>query len=56
MRTGRPKTPILLTADERTQLQSLARSRALPHALVVRAELLMWAVEGRSNCEIAYRP
>ena len=55
MRTGRPKTPIVLTADERTQLQSLARSRALPHALVARADLVLWAAQGKSNSEIADR-
>src|SRR6266542_655166 len=55
MLTGRPKTAISLTADERTQLQSLATSRTLPHALVARAKLVLWAAEGNSNTEIAER-
>ncbi|HVZ19308.1 MAG TPA: IS630 family transposase [Terriglobales bacterium] len=55
MLTGRPKTAIVLTADERTQLQSLATSRTLPHALVARAKLVLWAAEGNSNTEIAKR-
>jgi putative transposase len=55
MLTGRPKTAIVLTADERTQLQSLATSRTLPHALVARAKLVLWAAEGNSNTEIAER-
>src|SRR5271165_3877693 len=55
MRTGRPVTPILLTADEETQLKSLATSRTLPHALVARAKLVLWAAQQKSNAEIAGR-
>jgi putative transposase len=55
MLTGRPKTAIVLTADEQTQLQSLATSRTLPHALVARAQLVLWAGQGKSNTEIAER-
>src|SRR5271165_7138076 len=55
MRTGRPVTAIVLTPDEQTQLRSLARSRTLPHALVARAKLVLWAAQGKSNTEIAYR-
>ena len=55
MATGRPKTPLTLTDDERTQLKSLARSRTLPHALVARAKLVLWSSEGESNSEIAAR-
>ena len=53
MRTGRPKPAISLTADEQTQLRSLAASRTLPHALVARARLVLWSVEGQSNGQIA---
>ena len=55
MITGRPKTALALTADEQTQLQSLATSRTLPHALVARAQLVLWAAQGKSNTEIAER-
>ena len=55
MRTGRPVTAIVLTADEQTQLRSLARSRTLPHALVARAKLVLWAAQEKSNTEIAQR-
>src|SRR5271157_4967209 len=55
MRTGRPVTTITLTVDEQTQLRSLARSRTLPHARVARAKLVLWAAQGKSNPEIAYR-
>src|SRR6266446_2551006 len=55
MATGRPKTPLTLTDDERTQLRSFARSRTLPHALVARAKLVLWSSEGESNSQIAAR-
>jgi putative transposase len=55
MATGRPKTPLTLTDDERTQLRSLAHSRTLPHALVARAKLVLWSAEGESNSQIAAR-
>jgi len=55
MRTGHPVTTITLTVDEQTQLRSLARSRTLPHARVARSKLVLWAAQGKSNPEIAYR-
>jgi putative transposase len=55
MITGRPKTPLNLTADEQTQLESLASSRTLPHGLVSRAKLILWAAQNMSNTEIAER-
>ena len=55
MATGRPKTPLTLTDDERTQLRSFARSRTLPHALVARAKVVLWSSEGESNSQIAVR-
>jgi len=53
MLTGRPKPSLKLTADEHTQLQSLASSWTLPHALVCRAKLVLWSAAGQSNREIA---
>ncbi len=55
MVTGRPKSAVTLTPDEQIQLQSLAASRTLPHALVDRAKLVLWAAAGKSNTEIAER-
>jgi len=55
MITGRPKPILTLTADERTQLRSLAGSRTLPHALVARARLVLWSADGQSNTQIARR-
>jgi putative transposase len=55
MATGRPKTELTLSDDEQAQLASLARSRALPHAIVARARVMLWSAEGKSNTEIAER-
>jgi putative transposase len=55
MLTGRPKPSLKLTSDEQTQLQSLAASRTLPHALVARARLVLWSSQGQSNSQIAGR-
>ena len=54
MRTGRPKKMnIVLTNEEREQLQSLAGSRSLPFGLVTRARIIMMTADGVSNKEIA---
>ena len=55
MRTGRPKAELKLSAQEHAQLSSLAASRALPHVLVARARLVLWAASGDSNRAIAER-
>ncbi len=55
MRTGRPMTVLTLTAEEEAQLKSFASSRTLPHALVARAKLTLWAAQGESNTVIAER-
>jgi putative transposase len=53
MAIGRPKTELVLSEDERIQLSSLAGSRSLPHAIVARANVVLWSVEGMTNAEIA---
>lgn len=52
---GRPLPAMELTPEERQQLAGLAASRSLPHALVARARLVLWAAEGIANQEIALR-
>ena len=55
MRTGRPKAPLELTPDERTELNSLARrSRSAP-AVARRARLVLACAEGRDNGTVARR-
>lgn len=55
MRTGRPKTSLVLSDDERTQLQSLARSRSLPAALTARARIVLSCADGEPNATVAQR-
>ena len=55
MRSGRPKQPLILKSDERQQLDSVANSRSLPHALVQRAQIVVLAADGLSNTDIARR-
>ena len=55
MTTGRPKQPMVLEPDERLSLKALTSSRSLPHALVVRARLVLMAADGETNARIADR-
>lgn len=55
MRTGRPKVELLLTDEERSQLQSFARSRSLPAALSTRARIVLSSADGELNSAIAAR-
>jgi putative transposase len=53
MRTGRPKTPLVLSLQEREQLQSLVSSRSMPHGLVRRARIVLLAAQGHPYRAIA---
>ena len=53
MITGRPKPTIALSEEERLQLNAVAKSRSLPHGLVIRARLVLLAAEGLANMVIA---
>ena len=55
MAIGRPKMELVLSGEEHAQLSSLAASRSLPHAMVARAKLVLWAAAGESNSTIAER-
>lgn len=55
MRTGRPKVELLLSDEERAQLQSFARSRSLPAALSNRARIVLSSADGELNSAIAER-
>ncbi len=55
MAVGRPETELGLSAEEHAQLSALASSRALPHAMVARAKLVLWAAQGDNNTAIAER-
>lgn len=53
MKTGRPKKAVNLSPEDRQQLETLAHSRALPHGLVMRAQIVLLAATGASNSAIA---
>src|SRR5260370_3230986 len=55
MAVGRPKTELVLNAEEHARVSALAASRSLPHAIVARAKLVLWAAQGESNFAIAQR-
>ena len=55
MPRGRPVAPVVLNDDEKLQLLSLANSRALPHGLVQRAQIILACAEGEANSAIAKR-
>ena len=44
---------VVLSTEEREQLQSFARSRSLPHGHVQRAKIVLLAAEGNTNIQIA---
>jgi putative transposase len=50
---GRPPALIDLSETERSQLETIATSRALPHSLVTRAKIVLKAASGLSSAQIA---
>ena len=55
MRTGRPKVALILTADERRRLESLAhRSRSAPQ-VARRARIILTCAEGTDSKVVAHR-
>lgn len=55
MPRGRPVTPIILSEEQKTQLQGLANSRSLPHGLVQRVQIVLACAAGEANSAIAKR-
>jgi putative transposase len=53
MITGRPKKVLILDEEARLQLAALSRSRSVPHGLVERAKIILFASESMSNTEIS---
>jgi putative transposase len=53
MAIGRPKAMLVLDAEQREQLESLATSRSLPAGLVRRAKIILLSASGKTNREIA---
>ena len=55
MAMGRPKSELVLSDEEQAQLQSIARSRSLPAALVRRADMILACAAGATNSAVARR-
>jgi len=55
MAMGRPKAKLMLSDEERTQLQAMARSRSLPAALAQRAKIVLACASGAANSAVAER-
>jgi putative transposase len=53
MALGRPKAALVVSAQQRQQLESLASSRSLPAGLVMRARMILMSAAGINNQEIA---
>src|SRR5512139_1897452 len=52
MPRGRPVVPLVLSEETRNELETLSRSRSLPHALVRRAHIILLASEEISHEDI----
>lgn len=52
---SRPTTEVIVTAEERAQLESITRSRSLPYGVVRRARIVLGAADGVSTSELARR-
>jgi transposase len=50
---ARPTKPLILSAHQEAYLQTLVRSRQLPHSVVQRAQIVLQAAAGRPNNAIA---
>lgn len=52
---ARSHSTVVLTREERLQLESIARSRSMPHGLVRRAQIVLGAADGLGTSELARR-
>src|ERR1700682_6192545 len=53
MAIGRPKAALVLSPEQREQLEALGGSRSLPAGLVVRARIVLLSASGKTNQQIA---
>jgi DNA-binding CsgD family transcriptional regulator len=54
-RSGRPSVPIVLSDQERSDLERVVRAHSSPQKLVLRARIVLLAAEGLSTVAIAAR-
>ena len=55
MRTGRPKLALVLSAEQREQLESLVRRRTTAQALALRSRIILACADGGDNTRVAER-
>ena len=53
MRTGRPKSELVVTPEQRVELERLARRRTTAQALALRARIVLRCTEGGHNGDVA---
>lgn len=53
MRTGRPKSPIMLSKEEHEPLRAMVNFCSLCHDLINRARIVLMAVERFPNLQVA---
>jgi putative transposase len=54
-RGRRKKREVVLSVEQKAQLDGIASSRSMPHGLARRAQIVLWSAEGRSDYAIADR-
>jgi transposase len=55
MRTGRPKTALVLSAEQREELERWMRRRSTAQSLALRARVVLACADGGNNTEVASR-
>jgi transposase len=55
MRTGRPKAALVISAEQREQLESFVRRRTTAQALALRSRIILACADGGDNTEVGGR-
>jgi transposase len=55
MRTGRPKAALVLSAEQREELESLVRRRTTAQALALRSRIILACADGGDNTQVGER-
>jgi putative transposase len=55
MPRGRQLKPLVLSDDDRLELQGIANSRSMPHSIVMRAKIVLACAGGDQNKTVAER-
>jgi len=55
MRTGRPKAALVISAEQREQLESFVRRRTTAQALALRSRIILACADGGDNTEVGER-